>query len=161
MRVKVIVTDDKGQILEGEAALQPSLGAKKRPRRSVPGIAVEKVPDRSVDVVALVERLNDSEEYAQIEANVLNNRGALPRLMLCLYLVREDPSPYLSSSEMEKVTNQLGVRVFQNNVGRIIGENLKYFTADSVRAGRGTKPKYKLNRAGLAAFLKLLKGEKL
>jgi hypothetical protein len=138
---------------ERKPTRKPSRSSTKAPAPSSTG--------RELDVPALVERINEADNHAQLEAHVLNKRDALPRVMLCLHEVRKDSSPYLSTGDIEKITNQLGVRIFSENAARAIRQNLKYFTADSVRGGRGAKPKYKLNRQGIAAFEKLLKGEQL
>ena len=69
-------------------------------------------------------------------------------------------SPYLTTGQIENITNELGSRLFAQNVTRTVRKWGKFFTADAVRK-QGVAVGYKLNVKGKEAYGKVLKGEKL
>ena len=114
-----------------------------------------------VDVAAIVEAISDSDDYDAIDTHILSKVGQLARIIMCLKFASTTlESPQLTTGNIELITDQLGIKITPQNAGKVIKRNLKYFTASSVRR-QGAIIKYKLNRKGLDAYDKLLKGEKL
>ena len=113
-----------------------------------------------VDVAAIVDAINDSDDHAEIDKYILSKVGQLPRIIMCLHFAAETlDSPTLTTGNIQTITDQLGIKIGAANAGATIKNNQKYFTAGSVRK-KGAIMKYKLNRKGQAAYNSILKGEK-
>ena len=75
---------------------------------------------------------------------------------MCMYYAAEQFSdPYLTTGEMEAVTDQLGVRIDSSNAAKVLKKNSTYVTTDTMRKP-GTIVGYKLNRSGVKHFENLL-----
>ncbi|HFD31767.1 MAG TPA: hypothetical protein ENJ28_03500 [Gammaproteobacteria bacterium] len=114
-----------------------------------------------IDIPAVIEAINDSDDHEAIDENILSKSGQLPRIIMCLKFAESTlDSPYLTTGHIQTITDQLGIKIKSQNAATTIKSNQKYFTADAVRKA-GTIIKYKLNRKGLTAYNNLLKGEKI
>jgi len=109
-----------------------------------------------IDVPSIVEKIHDSDSFEKIEQNILNKKGQLGRVLLALYFARDVGHEYLTTGAIEKITNELNIKISQPNISHCIADNRQYFTAGTVRK-RGAKVPYKLNRQGISTFEKLLK----
>lgn len=169
LEIEVESTDKNyvdGKVAELLAAdkVAPKKVAAKRPRRkaTTKSDSSDSPQDAAgVDVPAIVEAINDSDEHDDIDKNILSKSAQLPRIIMCLHFAESVlDSPNLTSGDIQTITDQLSVKIKSQNAGTTIKKNQKYFTADSVRK-RGAIIKHKLNRKGKAAYNTLLKGEKL
>lgn len=114
-----------------------------------------------INIPAIVEAINDYDDHEAVDKHILSKSAQLPRIIMCLKFADEAlDSPYLTTGNIQTITDQLGVKIKSQNAATTIKSNQKYFTADSVRKV-GAIVRYKLNRKGITAFDKLLKGEKL
>jgi hypothetical protein len=113
--------------------------------------------DTSVNVTEVVARINDSDDYGQIENNILNKSRVLPRVLLAFHFAHENGSDFITTGDVEAITDQLRIKIAKQNVSHCISENTKYFTAAKV-IRQGAKVPYKLNRQGISAFQKCLTG---
>jgi hypothetical protein len=85
----------------------------------------------------MVEKIHESDSFEKIEQNILNIKGQLERVLLGLYFARDVGHEYLTTGDIEDLTDELGVRIAQSNVSHCIADNRKYFTAGTV-GKRGT-----------------------
>ena len=113
--------------------------------------------DSELDVNALVEHIHESENYSDVEKNIINKRDMLPKIMMCMYFAKDllDP-PHLTTGQVEAITDQMGIRIAMSNVGHKIRKNLKYFSKGNKK---GATVPYKLNLPGENAFKECMKGE--
>jgi hypothetical protein len=105
----------------------------------------------------IVTAIKDSDDYPAIEREILNKKAEVPRVLLaCYFAGRVTDDPYLSSGDIETITNEFGVRIKASNVnGSFSGNSSKYFTADRVRR-KGVTIRHKLNRVGESAILAMI-----
>lgn len=105
----------------------------------------------------LVQSIREHEDIPAIDNKILSRSPQLPRILLCLYYGElYFPDPYLTTGEVEFVTDQLGVRVRRGNVGAVLKKSPRMVTTDAVRK-QGAVVGYKLTRNGKQHFEGLLK----
>ena len=114
-----------------------------------------------IDVSGVVNLINESDDHEAIDAHALSKAAQLPRVIMCMKFSSDLGAEFLTTGDIQKITDQLGVKLKHQNVGTCIKKNQKYFTADGVRKPGGTAVKYKLNRKGQAAYNKIIAGEKI
>jgi hypothetical protein len=113
-----------------------------------------------LDVPGFVAQIKDSDDYSDLEQNIIDKPAMLPKLLMCMHFAKElSDDPYLTTGQIQAITDQLGIKIHMANVGKAIKSNQKHFTAKTARK-RGQAVPYKLNRNGEAAFQRFLKGEK-
>lgn len=139
----------------GKKTSKPTSGTRRRGvKRDVPAEAAEE----SVDIPGLVDAIKESKHFRQVTETILKKRSQLPRVLMCFYFAKEFlDDPRLTTGEVETITDQLDVKIKRQNVGIVIKNNLGFFSTDQVRK-RGAIVRYKLNRQGIEAFQKYLKG---
>ena len=116
--------------------------------------------DHQIDISALVEYIKDSESYPKVEENIIDKRPMVPKIMMCMHFAKEfSDDPYLTTGQVEAITNELDVKIHISNVSKAIRKNRRYFSGKRSRK-RGQRVPYKLTRIGETAFEKYLKGEK-
>lgn len=106
------------------------------------------------DISSIVALVRDCDEAERIETRVLDQRDVLNRVLMCLWIVQRYGSPTmaLTSGDIERITEQLGVKVSISNVSNMLSGRAKTFvTGDSIRK-RGGTVRYRLNRRGLQHF---------
>jgi hypothetical protein len=106
------------------------------------------------DVARIVALIKECDEAERIDAKVLAERDVLNRVLMCLWVVHKyvNPMQGLTSGNIERITDQLGVRVAISHASTTLSDKARaYVTADSVRK-RGAAVKYRLNRRGVEAF---------
>jgi len=162
---KAYVDKKLAELLESRSEPAKQTPEKKPPHRKSAGKSKSSgsTPESSthVDVPAIVEAINDSDDHDAIDKHILSKSGQLPRIIMCLEFAASTlDSPYLTTGNIQTITDQLGTKIKSQNAATTIKSNQKYFTADSVRK-TGAIIRYKLNRKGLTAYKTLLKGEKL
>lgn len=135
-------------------------GAKGKPKRvkHMQADAAGREQDK-VDVPGIVDHIHEVENFEVIEREAINKRSALPRVLMCFYFAKKIENPYLSTKNVEQITDQMDIKILSENVSRAIRKNSKYFSADRVRR-HGVLVRYKLNRQGIAAFEKIVQSEK-
>lgn len=112
-----------------------------------------------IDIPELVGLIKDCDDAELIEQRVLNQRSALNRVLLPLYIAHKHVSEMLglTSGDIEKITDQLGVKVSVSNASGILSNQAKsYVTGDAVRK-KGAVVRYRLNRRGVQYFDELLR----
>lgn len=116
--------------------------------------------EAELDIAGLVTYIKDSKIYPEVEKNIIDKRGVLPRIMMCMHFASEfSDELYLKTGQVEAITDQLGIKIGMANAANNIKKNQKYFTAKTVRK-KGQPVPYKLNRKGENTFEKYLNGEK-
>lgn len=115
---------------------------------------------QTLDVSMLVNSIHESGDYPVIEEHIINKRKRLPRILMVLHFAHQYGIDYLTTADVEEITDQLRIKISKEHVSHTIKPNRKYFqTATSVKPGR--KALYKLNRLGLQAYARCLKGESI
>jgi hypothetical protein len=127
---------------------------------SPPKTAEDSGDDETPDIAAIVARIKDCDEAEQIEARVLDQKDILNRVLLCLWIVHRDFSPTmgLTSGDIEKITEQLGVKVGISNASTTLSGRAKAFVSGDTVRKQGGAVRYKLNRRGVQQFESVLTG---
>jgi hypothetical protein len=113
----------------------------------------------SLDVAGIVTHIKDSDDYQTIETNIFDRRDQLARIMMCMHFAKEFcEDAFITTGQIEAITNQFGVKVGQANAANKIRDNQKYFTGKTVRK-KGQVVPYKLNRQGEQKFQEFLKNK--
>lgn len=108
-------------------------------------------PEQYVDIAKLVALIRDCDEAQAIEEKILDQRDNLHRVLLPIFILNWhlDENAGLTSGEISKVTDQLGVKIHTSNASGILSGRAKSFVAgDSVRK-KGSAVRYKLTRRGM------------
>jgi hypothetical protein len=114
---------------------------------------------QKIDVASLVGKIKEDDRSAGINQYIVDKPARLPRILLALFLAKEHlESPYLTTGQIESITDEMGIKVKSSNISTTIRANSKFFAADGVRR-KGAIMRFKLNRQGLNAFESCLKGE--
>jgi hypothetical protein len=124
-----------------------------------PTPADDQVPEAVLTQV--IASINDADNYDDIAKYVLDRADRTGRILMCYYFAhRHTTDPAMTTTDFERITSQLGVKIAQPNVAKVIRQGAgKYLTADRVRR-RGQAVRYKINRRGIAAFEELVSGGK-
>ena len=121
--------------------------------------APKKEEEAKLDIPGFVDHIKELDDYLILEEKVLNQNQQLPKILMCLYYAKDFfDSPFLTTGQIETITDQFGAKIKKGNVGAKIKKEKKYFTADRVRK-KGAIMQYKLTRPGLQEFQKYLKEE--
>jgi len=119
----------------------------------------KKEEKKKIDITLLiVNKIKDCEEFEEIEKEVLDKNSIPNRVLLPFYICyKYFPEQGLTTGNIEKITEELGVRVRTPNVSNAITNSLwKYLAGDSSRK-KGKAVVYKLNRKGVNYFESILK----
>jgi hypothetical protein len=116
--------------------------------------------ETTVDYAAVANAVHDSDKTEDIQKNILDKRKSLGRILTAFHFAHETGDEYLTTGDIEKITDQLRVKISQPNVSNCIAANRKYFSAGTTRR-RGAKVPYKLNRQGELAYERCLAGQKV
>ncbi|NQT34509.1 hypothetical protein HQ587_04905 [bacterium] len=137
---------------KGVSSVKPSK-TKKSSRKLSP--SVNNIT-KSFNVNLFVDRLQESEKWSSIDKRVLSKNAMVPRIMMCLYFANTfTDSEYLTSKNIDDITNVVGVKILAGNVSSTIKKKRVYFLIE----GKGHNTKYKLSRAGTKEFEKIISGE--
>jgi hypothetical protein len=110
--------------------------------------------DALPDIATIVMHIKECDEAEIIEQSVLDQKDVINRVLLCLFIVQKYVSETLglTSGDIEKITDQLGVKVAISSASTILSGRAKaYVTGDAVRKKGGTV-RYRINRRGLQYF---------
>lgn len=112
-------------------------------------------------ILQIVNTIKDCDEAKAIEENIIDRNSQVDKVLLPLYIVHEHMSNKvpLQSGEISKITGDLGIRIKQPNVSKILSETAsRYVMGDKVRKA-GQPVKYKLNRKGLKYIKGVITGK--
>ena len=112
------------------------------------------------DIAAIVASIHEAPNFDKIDRNVLKQRGELGRILMCFYFAyKYAENLLLSTGHVERITDQLRVKIASTNVARKIREGAsQYLTADGVRK-KGVPTYYKINRRGIETFERIMRRE--
>jgi len=113
-----------------------------------------------VNLAEIVNLVKDCDEAEVIERNILDRTSQVDRALLPLYIVHEYLANAfrLTSGEISKVTNDLGIPIAQPNVSNTLsGTASRYVIGDKVKK-RGQPVRYKLSRRGVSYIKDVLRG---
>jgi hypothetical protein len=95
---------------------------------------LEEEASEKVDIVEIVNKIKDSDNYNKLETNVLDETQNLPRILMCMHYANEyKEGIYLTTGQVEAITDQLGVKITKSNAGSNIKSNQKYFNNRNAR----------------------------
>jgi hypothetical protein len=103
------------------------------------------------NLMDIVNKIKECDEAEAIEKQILDRTSEVNRVLLPLYVIHEHfkNSKGLTTTEIDKVTTELGIRVSRQNALRAVKfSGSRYVIGDKPRK-RGTPSRYKLNRRGL------------
>jgi hypothetical protein len=112
-------------------------------------------------ILQIVNTIKDCDEAKAIEENIIDRNSQVDKVLLPLYIVHEHMSNEvgLQSGEISKITGDLGIRIKQPNVSKILSETAsRYVMGDKVRKA-GQAVKYRLNRKGLKYIKGIITGK--
>jgi hypothetical protein len=132
-------------------------GSKRVGQRDAQATEINQVAETVLaDIIA---GINDAENYEDIGKYVLDRSDRKAKILLCFYFAHQHPTdPALTTTHVEQITAQLGIKIAQPNVAKVIRQTAgQYLTADRVRR-RGFAVHYRINRRGIAAFEQVVAG---
>lgn len=132
-------------LLAGSSSESRSRVARKAPTGPKPE------PDQFVDVAKLVSLIRDCDEAQAIEDKILDFRDNLHLVLLPIFVLNWhlDENSGLTSGDISRITDQLGVKVLTSNASGILsGRGKSFVSGDSVRK-KGSPVRYKLTRRGM------------
>jgi len=140
---------------ETKAVVKPTASVKAKPELSIEEESDD--DDNGIDVVKIVNAIYDAENHDVVEQKILKKSNQLNRILMIFAFVNKvyDHNTSITTGDIEKITDQLGVRIKRPNAANKIKANSKFFAADSVRK-KGSVTKYKINRKGLEEFDKII-----
>lgn len=108
-------------------------------------------------ILLIVNKIKDCEESEKIYAQVLTKISLPAKVLLPFYICyKYFPEQSLTTGNIEKITDNLRVRVKVPNVSKAVAGPLqRYLAGDSTR-GKGKASRYKLNLKGAEHFELLL-----
>ncbi len=137
----------------------PARGAQRVERTPPPADEADTSSDEEPDIARIAGLIKECDEAELIDAKVLGRRDVLNRLLMCFWVVHKYVNSMmgLTSGDIERITDQLGVKVAVSNASTMLGEKARpYVTGDTVRK-QGAPVRYRLNRRGVQAFEDVLK----
>jgi len=142
----------------GRASSTPNQSPPVRTAPSSPTPSTGDEGDEALDVARIVERIKDCDEAEDIESKILDKRDALNRVLLCLWIVQKyfNPALGLTSGDIEKITDQLGVKIMTANASTVLSGKAKAFVSGDKVRKQGAPVRYRLNRRGVQAFEEVL-----
>lgn len=127
------------------------------PRAAAEGLEGDEEPD----IAHIASIIKDCNEAEQIAVRVLDQNDMLNKVLMCLWAVYRyvNPNMGLTSGNVEKITDQLGVRISTANASKTLsGRANPFVSGDSVRK-KGSPVRYRINRRGMQVFEALLAGQ--
>ncbi len=116
--------------------------------------------ETTIDYAAVANAVHESDKTEDIQKNVLDKRDSLGRILTAFHFAHETGNEHLTTGDIEKITDQLRVKISKSNVSHCMATNRRYFSAGTTRR-RGAKVPYKLNRQGELAYKRCLAGQKV
>jgi hypothetical protein len=132
-----------------------------QPHVRAPATDTQEAP-ADLDIAAVVAIIKDCPEAEVIQARVLDAipLNAMHRTLMCLWAVHRYVNDQLglTSGDIEKITDQLGIKLEISSASRTLSDKAKAFVSgDSVRR-KGGAVHYRLNRRGIQEFERILNG---
>lgn len=75
-----------------------------------------------IDVAGIVEKIQDSENFTDIEKNILDKSDQLPRILLAGQFAHEHGQNSFTTGDIEGITDQLGMKIIQTNASKCIAK---------------------------------------
>jgi hypothetical protein len=109
------------------------------------------------NIAEIVNKIKNHTSSEKIDKNILDKKDMAGKILLPFYICYKFfPSELLTSGDIEKITDQLGVKIKTPNVSKAIKETLlRYLSTDLTRV-KGKATPYKLNRKGVKYFETIL-----
>lgn len=106
-------------------------------------------------VLQIVNKINDCDETEPL-VSILEGRARQPKVMMCFYISwKYFSNARISSSNVDRITTELGSKIDQRNATNVLKEIRKYLESDTARK-KGIKVSYRLNRQGVKFFEAIL-----
>jgi hypothetical protein len=137
--------------------------AKDMGEKTLPAPKKDKQPRKrssDIDVTAICTAIKNSENQPRIQEHILNQTNQLGRVLLVFEFCHQAGNTSISTGDVQRITDNLGIRVSSSNVAKVINKHPKFFVATKKRK-QGARTPYKLSRAGKLAFSKISSGQKV
>jgi hypothetical protein len=169
-RAEVVLPDGTRIAIEGSEAEVSRLLSNYRERASPPereGSRRASVTDAtaeqdsSITLPEIVRHVKECPESEAIEKHILDRTARVERVLLPLYVIHEHMANAvgLTSGEIARITQELGVPVSQSNVSTIIGGAASQYVVSDQLAKRGVARRLKISRKGLQYMKEVLDGD--
>ena len=112
-----------------------------------------------IDAAAVKNKVHEARDVGKIEESILKKSSRLAKILLAFHFAHECGYEEITSGDVEKITDALGVKISQSSASQCIAEKRKLFSFGKTRR-KGTINRYKLNLQGEQAYKKFLDGEK-
>lgn len=114
--------------------------------------------ESTLSVMAVYNSIIDSDQHNIIEDKILNKSNNLHKILLIAYHANIiNSGEYFTTSFIQDVTDQLGIKIATRNVASKMKSENKYFTVENLRK-QGAAVNYKINRKGIQEFEKIING---
>jgi hypothetical protein len=115
--------------------------------------------ERDSHIKIIEEQVKECNDFDVISSNILDARARLPKILLPLYIVERylDEKNLLTSGEISCILRELGVRIDQPDVSKLLAtDGSKYVVGDKTRE-KGSPVRYKILRRGVEYIEGLLR----
>lgn len=119
-----------------------------------------KISAQAADLARVLSAIRTSNNSRDVQANVLDKRDRVGRILACYYFAERTGQVGLTTRDVEALTDRLGNKIAQPNVGKVIRLNAKKFLSEEATAAGGGSI-YKINQRGRTAFEGLVRGQPL
>lgn len=113
-----------------------------------------------VTLSEIINTIKDCDEAELIDQNILDKTSRVNRILLPLYIISKyhKNNIDLSTGEISKITQDLGVKISVSNVSHVLSKTAKsYVIGDKVKK-KGRKVKYQLSRRGMKYMESVISG---
>jgi hypothetical protein len=134
----------------------PSSRGSQRAARAKSQPEPPKAETTTQDPIAIVNAIRGSDLFDAIETKILDKKNQLPRLLMCGYFAEQTDRPHITTTDVETITRELGVRVQASNASTCFSQQGRnYFVSDRTKR-KGVPTLYLITRAGIQEFNRLL-----
>lgn len=112
-------------------------------------------------VLSIINKVGDCEESANIQSQILEQKGLESKILLCFYIsCKYFENAWLTSGNIEKITSGLGIKISMGNVSNKIKKEVRpYLESGSVRKN-GLPTPCRINRKGIKRLEEILHATK-
>ena len=137
------------------AIVRRTTSQRSRPKVQSGNAGSDATQDTTVDAADIANKVNEADNHTKIVQHILNKPKRLPKVLLAFHFAHECGFDQLTSGDVEKITDELGVKVEHTSASHCISDNRRFFSAGAARR-RGAKIRYKLNHQGEQTYKKVL-----
>jgi hypothetical protein len=151
---------EQAQLLIAQCLAEMSSEQKPRRLQKIISSPAKSGKPKQDNIAEIVNKIKNHTLSEKIDKNILDKKDMAGKILLPFYICYKFfPNQLLTSGDIEKITDQLGVKIKTPNVSKAItGSLLRYLATDSTRV-KGKATPYKLNRKGVKYFESILSSQ--